>query len=156
MAFFEDYAAAIQSYPDSEVTIQLIEVTVPGDALNVNEQGSFRVQVTNRGALIMDNVILKVRGLAGTEVKQNGAAAQFVNEFNSSDGQVPQIPARGGVAVVTGGPFRFEAPGAPRNLQELVEVTLAGWNPSEENLLVSNSRGSAAVRAAYSDRVRAA
>jgi hypothetical protein len=156
MTFFDDYAAAIRAYPEAEVTIELIDVEVPGAALNTNEVGAFRIQVTNQGPLIMDDVTLKVRGLAGTEVKQNGAAATFADEFTTVLGQVPRIEAGGGVEVTTGGQFRFEAPGSPRNLQDLVEVTLHGWNASEDNLLASNSRGSDAVRAAYSDRVRAA
>lgn len=156
MGFFDDYADAIETYPDTEVTIEIVDVTVPGDALNVNELGSFRIQITNNGVLAMDDVVFKVRGLAGTRVKQNGAAAPLVEEFVTGVGQVERVRARGGVATTNGSPLGFEAPGSPRAAQDLIEVTLEGWNPSEDNLLTAHSRGSAAVRAVYRDRVRAA
>jgi hypothetical protein len=156
MSFFDDYGQAIEDYPDTEVQIEIVDVDVPGSALNVGERGSFRVRITNRGALMMDDVTLDIRGLAGTKVKNNGIVSPLVEELVTERGQVGSVPARGGTQETGGSPLEFEAPGSPRPLQDLIEVTLAGWNAREDNLLTAHSRGSQRVRAVYRDSVRAA
>ena len=79
MAFsFEDMTAAVGAYPAASVDLEIVDVVVPGSVINVNEKPSFRVKVTNRGPLEMTGVTLRIKGLNGATVKQNGAAAPFV------------------------------------------------------------------------------
>ena len=77
----------------------------------------------------VNDLTVLVEGLNGTEVKHNGAAAQFANSFTTAVGQFPRVPAHQGNAPVlsTGSPFHFEAPNNPKPAgTQLVRVSVAG------------------------------
>lgn len=154
MGFIDDYVNAIRTYPDAAVTLAIIDVELPGDALNVGEEARFQVQVTNEGELDMEDVVLKVRGLGGTLVQDGGAAHPWVTEFVTGEGQIDRIRARGGVQATSGSSLGLRAPSSPQEARDLVEVTLEGWNASVRHLHSAHSRASSAVRATYHDRVR--
>jgi uncharacterized membrane protein len=77
MTVINDLDAALQTYPETNVQLSIEEVEFPGDALNVNEEGSFRVRITNNGSLNLTDVTLKIKGLNGGLVKGGGGAADF-------------------------------------------------------------------------------
>src|SRR5262245_31842719 len=115
MAFsFDDMTAAVEGYPAASVDLEIVDVVFPGDVINVNERPTFRVKVTNRGALEMTGVTLRIKGLNGATVKQNGAAAPYVAEFVTTTSQLATVAGHGGVQTTNGSPFGFTAPGSPQ------------------------------------------
>ncbi len=54
--------AARETYPGTNVTLEIIDVGIPGDARNTGEVGTFRVKVTNTGPLPLDGVTFGPRG----------------------------------------------------------------------------------------------
>ena len=156
MPFFDDYTNAIESYPESYVQLEIVNITVPGSALNQGETGSFDVKVTNSGPLRMNDLTVRIRGLNGTLVADAGAAAPYVSEFVTSAGQFPQVPAHNSDGVTNIGGFRFKAPASAQPPQDLVEVTFEDWKPDFEHIHLSHTRAADAVKAVHNDRVRAA
>jgi hypothetical protein len=158
MGFFDDFAGAIESYPDDYVTLEIIEVSVPGNALNEDEIGSYRVQVRNTGPIDMADLTVRIRGLNGVLVKNNGAAAPLVTEVVTVAGQFPTIKGHNGNAPQenTGSPFGFKAPPNPQPVIDLFEVSVEGWTGVLDHALESHSRSASQVKVTYRDRVRAA
>ncbi len=140
MAFdFEDMRAAVEGYPAASVDLEIVDVVVPGSVINVNERPSFRVKVTNRGALEMTGVTLRIKGLNGATVKQNGAAAPFVSEFVTSTSQLATVAAHGGEQTTNGSPFAFTAPGSAQPSKNLVQVTLENHDFTLNHILSGHS-----------------
>ena len=144
MAFsFEEMSNAVATYPATFVDLEIVDVVTPG-ALNAGDRPSFRVKITNRGALELTGVTLKIKGLNGATVKQNGAAAPFVPEFVTVPSQLATVGAhapRGTDSSQTtnGSPFSFEAPGSAQPSRNLVQVTLEDWNPTLNHILIGHS-----------------
>jgi hypothetical protein len=139
MAFsFEEMKDAVEAYPASFVDLEIIDVVTPG-ALNVGDRPSFRVKVTNRGALELTNVTLRIKGLNGATVKQNGAAAPFVPEFVTTTSQLATVSAHGQSQTTNGSPFSFQAPGVAQPSRNLVQVTLEGHNFTLNHILNGHS-----------------
>ena len=40
MAFFDDMAAALQAYPETCVTLEIVDLSFPGDVLNANSSAA--------------------------------------------------------------------------------------------------------------------
>jgi hypothetical protein len=154
--FFEMYTAAVQSYPADYVSLEIVDVTVPGSALNVGERGSFDVRVKNAGPLRMADLRVRVKGLNGALVKDVGAAAPFVPEFVSAAGQFPLIAAHDTVdAGELTGRFGFQAPAAVQPERDLVEISLEDWTVDLAHVHESHSESAPTVKAIHRDRVRA-
>ena len=128
MAYFDDMSEALKIYPVDNVVIEIINVTLDGDAINVNEEGTFQVRVTNNGPLELTDVTLKISGQNGVKVRNSAAQSVFVPQFITGDEQCPIVAAHGGTAVVEGSRFSFEAPGNAQASKTLIKATLEGWN----------------------------
>ena len=61
MRFFDEYTIGIQEYADAHVSIENVNLIVPGSVLNVAEVGSFDVQLRNNGPLRMADVTVRIR-----------------------------------------------------------------------------------------------
>ena len=48
MGFFDDFTNALETYPETGVQLEIVEVSFPDSVLNVEETATFRVKVTNR------------------------------------------------------------------------------------------------------------
>jgi hypothetical protein len=139
MAFsFAEMITAVETYPGAFVDLEIVDVVTPG-ALNVGDRPSFRVKVTNRGALELTDVTLKIKGLNGATVKQNGAAAPFVSEFVTGTSQLATIAAHGGSQTTNGSPFSFTAPAVAQASRTLVQATLEAHNVNLNHILNSHS-----------------
>jgi hypothetical protein len=154
MAFFDDMTAAVASYPQSDVDLEIVDVTTPGDAFNVNETGNFRVKVTNRGPLNMTDVTLKIRALNGATVANNGILSPFESEFVTQE--MPLVAAHGGSQLTVGSPLKVKAPGSPQPSANLVRATLEDWNCNVDHILGSHSDPVDNPRAVYAAEVVAA
>lgn len=154
MAFFDDMTAAVETYPETYVDLEIVEVDTPGNALNEGERATFRVKVTNRGPLVLTGVTLQVSGMHGATVKNNGAAAPFVSSFIT--GELPTIDAHGGSQLTTGSPLTFQAPAGAQALQTLVKATLEAWDVNLDHILNGHSDPHRdAPKGTYSDAVLA-
>lgn len=140
MAFtFDDMTAAVEAYPAAYIDIEIIDVVTPGSVLNVGERPSFKVKVTNRGPLELTDVTLRIKGVNGATVKQNGAAAPYVSEFVTTTSQLATVAAHGGSQTTNGSAFGFTAPGAPQSARTLVQATLEAHNFNLNHILNGHS-----------------
>jgi hypothetical protein len=156
MTIIDDLVNAIEAYPHESISLEVVAVDPPGIAINTGEDVLFRIQASNSGPLDVNDLTVLVEGLNGTEVRQNGAAAQFVNSFTTAVGQFPRVPAHQPNAAVlsTGSPFHFEAPNNPKPAgTPLVRVSVAGWNTDFNHVLGSHSDPDSAANATFSSEV---
>lgn len=137
MAFFDDMTTALAAYPVTDVTLEIVDVVIPGSVLNVGEVATFRVQVTNTGPLNLTGVTLKVRGQNGATVANNGAAAPFVSEFITQE--LPTINGHGGSQLTVGSPLKFKAPSGAQASKILVKATLETWDANLDHILIGHS-----------------
>lgn len=138
MAYFDDMAKAVEDYPVTDVVLEIIEVSIPGDALNEGEQGTFRVKVTNNGPLNLTGVTVRVRAQNGATVANNGAISPFVSEFVTQE--LPTITAHGGSQTTVGGALKFKAPAGSQDSKTLIKATLEDWNANFDRILNGHSR----------------
>jgi hypothetical protein len=136
------------------VQLEIVEVTFPGDVIDVTEEGTFKVKVTNTGPLKLTDVNIKVKGLNGTTVKHGGAAAQFGSEFVT--GLNDNVNAHGGSSLTQGGALHFRAPSSPHASQPLIEATLDEWRGSLAHMLDAHSRPLDTVKATFAAQVHPA
>ncbi len=152
MAFsFKDMVDAVETYAASFVDIEIIDVEFPDDALNVSEIGTFTVQVTNRGALNLDNVTVKVTGVNDALVKNQSALAQFVPEFITQE--FDRITGHGGSQTLPSSKLSFKAPDHPQSSKDLIEVTLEGWNANLDHILLGHSDPVETVKGTFASKV---
>lgn len=154
MAFFDDMTTALEDYPKTNVTIEIVDVVLTGSALNVNETANFRVKVTNTGPLNLSGVTVRVTGLNGATVKHGGAAAQFGPEFVSD--VFADIPAHGGSQLSPGSIFSMKAPGTAQTAKTLLKASLEAWDANLDHILLAHSDPLANVKGSYSAAVVAA
>jgi hypothetical protein len=153
--FFNDFLAAMHDYPEQYVTLEIVEVDFPNDALNTSEEGSFRVRLTNNGLLDMTDVSLKVRGLAGTLVKTGGAADFDYRQELTIDMDSDTIVGGGGVSLTQGSKLRFKAPASAKPAgTQLFKATISSWNGTLVRLLNGHSHAEdLAPAGTYSNQV---
>lgn len=154
MAFFDDMTAALEAYPETNVTIEIVDVVLTGSALNVNETATFRVKVTNTGPLNLTGVTVKVAGLNGATVKSGSALAQFGPEFVS--GEFATVAAHGGSQLSPGSVFSLKAPASAQAVKTLVKASLEAWDANLDHILLAHSDPLANVKGSYSAAVVAA
>ena len=152
MGFFDDYTDGVEQYADDHVSIEIVNLIVPGSALNVGEVGSFDVQLRNTGPLRMADVTVRIRGIGGVTVKDVGAAAPFVSEFVTDVGSFPNVPAHNTGTSTNSGSYSFKVPTTPLPISDLFEVTLEDWTALLDHIDESRSNGSVAVKATHRDR----
>jgi hypothetical protein len=90
MSVIDDLTTAVETYPKSNVQIQIEDVEFPGDVLNVDEEGSFKVRVTNNGPLNLTDVTVKLKGLNGAQVRAGPPILGYTDE---SEANITTSPA---------------------------------------------------------------
>lgn len=153
MAILADLKTEIENYPHEFLDIELIDVTpAQGNAVNKNETVTFKVQVTNRGPLHVNNLSLKLEGLNDTEIKEgNGAGAPWGTEYTSPAGYFPTVNAHqsNSPVVYPGSPLTFRPTRRFGNVTDLVRVSVAGWDTDLSHILTSHSRADEAAAGTY-------
>ena len=153
MGVLADLKNEIESYPRDFLDLEIVDVDpAVGAAINRGEEVSFRVQVTNRGVLDVEGLSLVVTGLNGTQVKSNGAAAQFGSSFTTSVGFLDDVPAHQPENPVTSGgnKFVFKATSASSAVRDLVRVEVGVWDTSFRHMLIDHSDPDALAQGTYS------
>jgi hypothetical protein len=154
MGFFDDMNAALETYPETDVELEIFDVFIGGeDAINVGETGGFRVRVTNNGPLDLKDVTVRVKGLNGTTVEDNVPGAELVEEFVTATA-FSLIEAQGG-SVFTSPRLSFKAPSEPSDgePQNLIKVTLEDWDASLNHILVDQSNPLSTVKTIFASEV---
>lgn len=136
MPFFDDMTTAIETYPVTDVTLEIVDVVLIGTALNVNETLSFRVKVSNNGPLNLTNVTVRVKGHNGALVQNGGAASPFVTEFVTQ--ALPTI-AHNSNQLTVGSRLQLKAPPGAQVSKTLVRATLEGWDGDLTHMLIGHS-----------------
>lgn len=153
MAFFDDMAVALETYPVTDVELSIVDVVTPGSALNTGEVSTFRVQVTNRGPLNLTGVTVRVAGQHGATVANN-AVSPFVSEFVTQE--LPPINGHGGSQLTVGGPLKFKAPAAAQASSTLVKATIEAWDANLDHMLIGHSDPLDPPKGTYAAQVFAA
>lgn len=154
MGFFDDMTTAVMQYPATSVEIEVVDLDYPGAGLNSHEEGTFRVQVTNAGALNMLDVKLHIKGLNGTTVKPAGDDADYVTEFITDPSEIATVGAHGNVQK-TNVAYGFKAPG-PHAKEDLILAWLSDWNGDQSHILVDHAAGDTNVQGKFTHQVLAA
>ena len=166
MAFFDDMTNAVAVYPVDNVLLEIVDVVIPGDVLNVSEEATFKVKVTNTGPLNMTDVTLRLKGQHGAKLKRplilntpptarasrtgvTPTALLFVDEFVSA--ALPEIRGHGGSQ--TSDTFTFKTPEDAQVSQTLVKATIEGWNGNLNHMLIDHSDPLDPPKATYSAEV---
>jgi hypothetical protein len=151
MSVIDDLTAAVETYPKTNVQVQIEDVEFPNEVLNVNEEGSFKVRVTNNGPLNLTDVSVKVKGLNGVQVAPISAAGvlQWHEEFEEALGDV--AGDGGSVASIN---FAFKAPSKPsETLEDLFKVSLQDWNANLDRILNAHTDPLGAVKDVFTSEV---
>jgi hypothetical protein len=161
MGLLSDITTEIENYPRDYLDIEIFEVEWPGDVIDVDEQVTFRVKVSNSGPLHVDNLELLVEGLDDrAEVKSNNAQAQWVSSFTTNAGWFPRVPAHSatdpGPVEMTGGDFSFRARKPAARPQDLIKVSVYGWSSSFDHMFGGHTRADAEADDVYRSTVSAA
>ena len=127
MSVLDDIANAMNSYPQDETTIEVVNVDRVGNssdtAVNAGEIWEFHVKLTNNGHVDMTAVSLHVLGLNGTMVREKSTDT-FVNSM-----VVGNLNPAGGGGSVTTRAFQFQAPpGTEPAGTELFHVHIQEWD----------------------------
>jgi hypothetical protein len=151
MAFFDDMTAALAIYPVDDVLLEIVDFVTPapGTVLNVGEEATFKVKVTNTGPLNLTGVTLRIKGQHGATLKRPLvvvtprasrvapaiSASQFVDELVSA--ALPTIFGHGGSQ--TSDTFTLKAPDAPQASQQLIKATLEAWDANTDHIMNGHS-----------------
>jgi hypothetical protein len=154
--YFDSFTTAIETYPDDNVELEIVDVSFPGSALNEHEVGNFNVRVTNNGPVTLKDVQLKITGLNGTLVGGTGSPASLVTSFTTDKGDLDDVveghSKKLPLTVIGIAPLSFKAPGASA-LEELIEITLDNWYPDFEHIYTDHTTASTKVSATFSHKV---
>lgn len=157
MTMLVDLANAIEAYPHEFINLEIVEVDPPGTTINEDEDVVFDIHITNTGPLDVLELSILVEGLNGTEVKSNGAAAQWTSSFTYSGTSVlDKIPGHSGNSPVVLSRLHFKHPRSRTAVTDLVRVSVAGFDADFGHMLVAHSRADTAAQATYSSTVAAA
>ncbi len=152
-----DLVDAFETYPREYLDVKIVEVDPPGgsSAINVGEEVTFRLRVTNSGPLEVTELELLVEGLNETMVRDQGAAAQFVTSFTHANQAFEVVPAHSGDApiVSTGSPFTFKPTHRWQTPHDLVRASVHAWQGSLGHIERSHSREDALAEDTYTDEV---
>jgi hypothetical protein len=159
VAFFDDMMVALKAYPETYVTLEIINVRGVGDVVNVNNEGTFKVKLTNNGPLNLTGVTVRIDGVNGTSVKDNNILAEFESEFvwDNQGGERPTINGHGELTVPMNiEPFGFKAPATPSQEEEtLIKATLEFWDGDISHIMNNHSDPHLDVpRGTYSAKVK--
>lgn len=151
MGALADLSQEFIDYPHNYLTITIVDV-IPsvGDTINEDEDIKFKVQLANNGPMHVDQLSLLVEGLNGTEVKSNGAAAEFDESFVYTNSDIERIPAhQNNNPVTTVGYFHFRPSREFASEHSLVRVSVEDWTTDWSHLQGGHTRKDELAQGTY-------
>jgi hypothetical protein len=153
MGFWDDYATAVQFYPETNVELEIVDVDPEnGDSINEGEEGTFTIQISNNGPLTLTDVEFEVRALNGMRVAHETGHHPW-KEVLPSNGFVSIDVVEHNQTIKSQHGFRFKAPGDPQPVRDLIEVSLAGWNADPGHIHTNHTGSLPNVKAVLRDRI---
>ncbi len=151
MAFFDDFANAVTTYPKDSVVLTIVDkAPVPpatAGAVNINEISSFQIRIANNGHLNMTNVSFHVEGLNGAQVS-TAAAGPWAASITYG---ALTVNANGSQDTVN---LYFKAPAVIKPAgTKLVSAHIAGFDANLNHILNDHSAHSATPVGDYADQV---
>ena len=139
----QDLEDAIETYPQTYLTVDIYDVSFPDDFINEGDNCTFRIRVRNDGPLHVNDLTLLISGVGGTGTK--------VGKHGWSEGQstfetpaVDLVPAHMEddawveVPDTSADHFHFWA-GPPRATSDLVRVSVNDFDLDLDHLLKGHS-----------------
>jgi hypothetical protein len=167
MAFsFDEFTTAVATYPETNVAIGIVEVAfTSGNALNISEDATFKVKVTNNGPLDLTDVTVRVKALNGAKLKapltpapnptpvpvaRTQAAATVIGLVDDLVSEaIPLVRGHGGTGTTEIFTFKAPANDSNGNTRNLVKASLEGWNGSLNHMLLGHSDPLESVNGIY-------
>jgi hypothetical protein len=136
MGLLSDLVKAVEDYPHEYLTFEIVDVDpAVGDTINEDEDVSFDIHVSNSGPLDVQRLELKVEGLNGTQVKQNGAAAQWTSSFTTPAGYLADVLAHSAdEPPVAYNNAHFMRSTPTSGAKDLVRVSVFNWDSDSEHI----------------------
>jgi hypothetical protein len=145
---FDEMTKAVEEYPANDVDLEIVDLALPGGALNADASGTFKVRVVNRGPLNLTGVRVHVYAQNGATVCPGTHAAEFVSDFVSDEFEM--VKGHGGSVLSPGRPFRFKPPhSASRVARTLIRITLDSWNANLDHILIGHTDPRPEPKATY-------
>jgi hypothetical protein len=155
MPVLEELEAELETYPETYVDLEFVDVDIPGNVLNVNEEVMFKLQVHNRGPLTLTDVRIRFAGKNGAKVKGNGAIAQFASEAFANT--IDRVQGHNGNNLFETEVLWLKAPpGTKAAGTDLVEAFIEEYDADIDHLLGSHTRPSTTPNGVYESQVSAA
>ncbi len=148
---FEEFKTAVETYPESFVTIEIVDVTLEGDVMSTGDTGGFAVKIVNTGALHMDDVTLIVSGLNGMRVRE-GLPNSYTTQFETS--VIERVNAHDTNGTTLRG-YLYEAPADAQPAKNLIKATLGDWNANLEHITIGHSDPLTTVKGLFNSEVNA-
>jgi len=153
-----DLEAAIETYPQTYLTVDIYAMDPPNGSFNVGENGTYKVRVRNHGPLDVDGLTLLMVGENGSRVGEHGWTA---GQTSLQTSVFPRVPAH--MAENTW----IESPDDPEDHyhlfvhrvlpadSDLLTVSVKDWNTSLDHLTIGHSDPVLAAKDVYRDEVLA-
>lgn len=149
MAFFDDFRAAIDSYPADSVELNIVNFSEPGDHINEGESCTFFVEIVNGGQLNMRDVKLHLVGVqAWTRVRLNIFAPWSIAVVTGASYDVNAH------STATVGPFHMLAEeDTDGNNEDILSVHLSTYDANIQHLLDGHSGHSTGASDTYNRHI---
>jgi hypothetical protein len=151
-----DLMDAVQTYPQTYLTVEIYDVDPPGSETGINEREdvTFKVHVHNSGPLDVVDLTLLIAAQPGADgVKLHGGNAFNASLTSTPIDVVPAHMADGTWVDPPDGHFHFQA-GAPSGGKvDLVKVSINAWNGSLGHILDAHSDPDSSVQDTLSKSV---
>jgi len=152
MAFFDDFAKAVENYPSISVTLRIVDVAfvsgAQGPEVNVNDVYKFQVRVINNGHLNLTNVLLHIQGQNGAQVSAFAAGPFSAGIVSSGLGLT--VNAHGSQDTAD---FYFNATAASPAEVVLVRAHISRFNANLNHILDDHSSHADPPAGTYSRKV---
>lgn len=152
--YFDAYTTAIETYPDDNVELEIVDLTFQGSALNAHETATFNVKVTNKGPVTLQDVRVKIKALNGAQVHFTGGSAGFFGEIVTSplEHDVREHESKKFELFSGKNPFEFKA-GEPQPSSDLIKVTLEDWTADLSHIYTDHTEARPKVHATFNAEV---
>ena len=137
-----DLLAAVETYPQTYLTIEIYDVDPPGSGTGINaaEDVTFKVHVHNSGPLNVDQLTLLIESRPGADgVKLHGGAAFYPSLTSTPIDKVPAHMKDGDWVDPPDGHFHFKAGPASHGKIDLVRVSIDAWDGDLNHILNGHS-----------------
>jgi hypothetical protein len=140
--FLANMVEAIETYPQTYLTLEIYEVDPPGSgtAINEGEDVTFKVHVHNSGPLNVNQLTLLIEAQAGADgVMLHGGKAFNPSLISTPIDQIPAHQMDGDWIDPPDGHYHFKAGSATGGKVDLVRVSINTWDTDFNHPLLAHS-----------------